>query len=65
MSDGSGSAEDPNGLPMPELLRLFRAGLPLANMRTAELSPTGIMTTADTPEVRDPCDNTRGRGLAG
>eukprot|EP00967_Tisochrysis_lutea_P027253 scaffold31559_cov32-Tisochrysis_lutea.AAC.6 len=52
MSDGSGSAEDPNGLPMGELLRLFEAGQPLAMMRTNELSPTGIMTTADTPEVR-------------
>eukprot|EP00962_Isochrysis_galbana_P057072 scaffold29279_cov51-Isochrysis_galbana.AAC.1 len=51
MSDGSGSAEDPNGLPMPELLRLFHAGLPLGAMRTSELSPSGIMTMADTAEV--------------
>ena len=28
MADGSGCAEDPQGLPMAELLRLFDAGLP-------------------------------------
>lgn len=50
MADGSGSAEDPNGLPMGELLRLFKAGLPLASMNRSELSPSGILASADTPE---------------
>jgi len=50
MADGSGCAEDPDGLPMQDLLRLFGDGLPLADMNTSLLGPAGKLTLADTPE---------------
>ncbi|KOO34829.1 glu leu phe val dehydrogenase [Chrysochromulina tobinii] len=50
MADGSGCAEDPDGLPMADLLRLFHAGLPLSEMRTELLGPRGSLTLANTPE---------------
>ena len=50
MADGSGCAEDPDGLPMADLLRLFHAALPLSEMRTELLGPRGSLTLANTPE---------------
>jgi len=50
MADGSGCAEDTDGLPMLDLLRLFEQGLPLAHLRTDLLGPRGKLTLADTPE---------------
>ena len=50
MADGSGCAEDPDGLPMAELLRLVDASLPLAAMDRGTLSPRGSIALADTAE---------------
>jgi len=41
VSDGSGCAEDPKGLPQAELMRLFNAGLPIAEIDSSKLSPAG------------------------
>jgi len=49
LADGTASAEDVEGLPMPELLRLFDESLPLSAMNAAALGPTGKLTLADTP----------------
>jgi len=49
MADGTGCAEDPAGLPMAELLRLFAAGLPLAALDRSALSPSAQLVLADTP----------------
>ena len=49
MADGTGCAEDPEGLPMPELLRLFELGLPIGSIDTSTLSSTAELTLADTP----------------
>jgi len=49
LADGTGSVEDPEGLPMIELLRLFRESLPLAELNTSLLGPTGKLTLANTP----------------
>ena len=50
IADGSGCAEDPQGLPMAELLRLFNEGLPLGEMRREALGPQGVFHSADTAE---------------
>ena len=49
MADGTGCAEDPNGLPLTELLRLFKRGDPLAAIDGGAMSPSGVITLADTP----------------
>ena len=49
MADGTGCAEDPNGLPLTELLRLFERGDPLGKIDKSQLSGTGVLTLADTP----------------
>ena len=49
LADGTGCAEDPNGLPLPELLRLFERGEPLAAIDGSALSGSGVLTLADTP----------------
>jgi len=49
MADGTASAEDPLGLPMAELLRLFQHSLPLGALDTSTLSSSGVLTLADTP----------------
>jgi len=48
MADGSAAAEDPDGLPMTELLRLFEQSLPLSELGDS-LGPNGLLTLADTP----------------
>jgi len=50
MADGSGCAEDPQGLPMAELLRLFELGLPLSHLDKASLGPQGAFHSAETAE---------------
>jgi glutamate dehydrogenase len=49
MADGTGCAEDPNGLPMGELLRLFERGEPLSALNRETMGHTGVLTLADTP----------------
>ncbi len=41
IADGSGSAEDPDGLDHGELLRLFALGLPIAHFDSERLGPSG------------------------
>lgn len=41
IADGSGSAEDPDGLAMEELLRLFSAAAPIADFDASRLGPRG------------------------
>jgi len=50
VADGSGSAEDPKGLPHAELMRLFEAALPIGDMDASFLSSEGAMHLADTEE---------------
>ncbi len=50
VADGSGVGEDPSGLDHTELIRLFHAGLPIADFNTRALSPSGRIVKADTPE---------------
>lgn len=50
VADGSGCAEDPAGLSHAELLRLFRAALPIADLDSSSLSPDGALHLANTEE---------------
>lgn len=50
VGDGSGCGEDPAGLDQDELVRLFEAGLPIANFDRKKLAPKGRIVTADTAE---------------
>ncbi len=50
IADGSGSGEDPDGLDMDELLRLFRAGDPIAAFDRTRLGPNGRVVAIDEPE---------------
>ena len=50
MADGSGCAEDPQGLPMAELLRLFELGLPLRDLKLETLGPQGVFHCAETAD---------------
>ncbi len=50
IADGSGSAEDPDGLCHEELLRLFRASLPIADFDPAKLGKNGRVTPLDAPD---------------
>jgi len=49
LADGSACAEDPAGLPMGELLRLFDSSLPLSALDASTLSGSGLLTLADSP----------------
>ena len=49
LADGSGCAEDPAGLDMKELLRLFEEQLPIGEYK-GPLGPEGRLLTADTEE---------------
>lgn len=48
--DGSGAAEDPNGLCMDELLRMFHAVEPIASFSPSKLSADGVVYDVSTPE---------------
>lgn len=50
LADGTACAEDPDGLPMDDLLRLFREGLPIAELDEKRLGQQGVLTLANTPE---------------
>lgn len=49
MADGSGIAEDPDGLDMQELVRLVRSELPIADFDRAKLGPHGRVLGIDEP----------------
>jgi glutamate dehydrogenase len=50
VADGSGCAEDPEGLPYDELLRLFHAALPIADIDASKLSHVGTVHRVGTEE---------------
>ena len=50
IADGSGCGEDPNGLDHDELLRLFKAALPIRHFDRTKLSPAGRIVTLDDPD---------------
>jgi len=50
IADGSGCAEDPEGISHSELLRLFEAGAPIGELDRNSLSPGGVLKLADTEE---------------
>lgn len=50
IADGSGVAEDPEGLDHDELLRLFYAGAAIAEFDRSKLSSTGLMMDVSTDE---------------
>jgi len=50
IADGSGCAEDPNGLDLQELLSLFERGLPIGAFDQAKLSPQGRLATISEPD---------------
>lgn len=47
--DGTATAEDPDGIPMDELLRLVEGSLPLDRLDASRLGPRGAHILADTP----------------
>ena len=49
IADGSGCAEDPNGLPMAELLRLVDRSAPVAALDRKTLGASGSVTAVDEP----------------
>ncbi len=50
IADGSGAGEDPAGLDHAELLRLFKAELPIAHFDKSKLSARGRIVGVDEPE---------------
>ena len=50
IGDGSGSGEDPDGLDVGELLRLFEEALPIAEFDRSKLGPNGRVTSVDEPD---------------
>lgn len=50
IADGSGVGEDPAGLDHAELLRLFKAELPIVKFDKSKLSPNGRVVSVDEPE---------------
>lgn len=50
IADGSGSGEDPDGLDIGELLRLFHAGDPIAAFERSKLGPHGRIVAIDEPQ---------------
>ncbi|MEM9490113.1 MAG: NAD-glutamate dehydrogenase domain-containing protein, partial [Myxococcota bacterium] len=50
IADGSGCGEDPDGLDHGELLRLFRAALPIAHFDRSKLGPRGRIASVDEPD---------------
>lgn len=50
IADGSGCAEDPDGLDMKELLRLAEQSLPIAQVDPSTLGPNGRVDTVADPE---------------
>jgi glutamate dehydrogenase len=50
IADGSGSAEDPDGLDHEELLRLFQSTKPIAHFDRSKLGPRGQLVSLDEPD---------------
>jgi glutamate dehydrogenase len=50
IADGSGSAQDPEGLDRQELMRLVDESLPIVDFNPDKLGPDGRALSADTPE---------------
>jgi len=50
LADGTASAEDPDGLPIDELLRLFHGSLPLSSLDVTKLGTNGSLLLADSAE---------------
>jgi glutamate dehydrogenase len=50
IADGSGCAEDPDGLDHEELLRLVKASLPIRHFDRSKLSTNGRVVTLDDPD---------------
>ena len=50
IGDGSGSGEDPDGLDVGELLRLFEEALPIADFDRSKLGPEGRITSVEEPD---------------
>ena len=50
IADGTGCAEDPNGLYWPELLRLVENNLPIDQFDTSKLGESGAVHTVDSEE---------------
>eukprot|EP00937_MAST-01D_sp_MAST-1D-sp2_P002224 g2224.t1 len=50
IADGTGCAEDPAGLDMQELLRLFKAERPICDFDPSKLGESGVLNGVDTPE---------------
>jgi len=60
IADGSGCVEDPAGLSHPELMRLFKSGLPICDIDPKSLSPQGVIhkaTTAEGAKMRNTMHN--------
>ncbi|MFK8017115.1 MAG: NAD-glutamate dehydrogenase domain-containing protein [Gammaproteobacteria bacterium] len=60
VADGSGCAEDPDGLDMDELVRLVRSELPIAAFESDRLGPSGSVVSIEQPEgirLRDTLHN--------
>ena len=60
LADGSGSAEDPDGFDIQELLRLFEEELPIAEFNPSKLGPRGSVHSvedADGARLRDTMHN--------
>ena len=60
LADGSGSAEDPDGFDIKELLRLFEEELPIAEFDPKKLGPKGNISSVedpDGPRMRDTMHN--------
>jgi len=50
IADGFGCAEDPDGIPMAELMRLFESSLPIGSLDATKLGPKGVFMLANTPK---------------
>ena len=49
VADGSGAAEDPDGLDHQELLRLVEDSLPIADFDRSRLGPKGVLAKISDP----------------
>lgn len=50
IADGTGCAEDPDGLNWPELLRLVEHDLPIDQFDPSKIGPSGVLHTVETEE---------------
>lgn len=50
IADGSGTAEDPDGLDHAELIRLVKESAPISEFAADKLGPNGVITNVESPE---------------